>query len=112
MPFICAKDWEYERDAAADCLGTVRDCGRGQEELLGSRGVFPGDYGGAVEEDLERFAGGEDGGDAGVAVGYVYLCLWGEAGGDGIDGEGFLWAVDHGVGEVHGEIGCLEVVDC
>jgi hypothetical protein len=33
-----------------------------------------------------------------MRVCYVYLGLWGETGGDGVDGEGLLWAVDHVAG--------------
>lgn len=88
-----AEDGEDERDAAAHRFGAVEHGGTAEEELLGARRVFPGDDCGAVEEDFDAFAGGEDGGYAAVGVSYVDLGLGREARRDGVQGGGFLGAV-------------------
>ena len=95
MPLALPKDREHDGDAAANGLGAVCCGGRGEEELLGPRSVFPAYDCGSVEQDFDGFASGEDGGDAGMRVRDVDLCLRGETGGDGVNGKGLLWAVDH-----------------
>jgi hypothetical protein len=90
-----AKDGEDERDAAAHCFRAVEVRRLAQEELLVPRGILPADDGGAVEQDLDGFAGGQDGGDARVGVRDVHLCLRCEPGRDGVEGGRFLGTVDH-----------------
>lgn len=51
---------EDEGNAAADCLGAVENGGLAQPEVLHAGGGLPAGDGGAMEHDLDAFAGGED----------------------------------------------------
>lgn len=86
---------EDQRDAAAHGFRAVQLRLAAEEELLLPRRVLPAYDGGPVEEYLDRFAGGQHGRDARVRVRDVDLCLRRQAGRDGIQSRGLLWAVHH-----------------
>lgn len=92
---------EHERHAAACRFATVERGVAAHPEQLGSSGSLPAYDGGAVEEDFEGLAGGEDGRDARVGVRDADLGLRCKAWGTG-QRRGLAWAIDHGC--------CCEVV--
>ena len=60
--------WEDERNATSHGLGAVQVSFGAEEQILFAFGGFPGYDGGAIEEDLNGFTGGQTCSDAGIIL--------------------------------------------